>query len=261
MRYVLSLALVFAFIASNVGAKSDRVRKGTDDAGIKALEGAAIMYGRLLPKGDHVFSNVGGDTLRLNGLPYWPLRGRISAAELLPPEMVREILERSKGRHEFRDATWKAVLRMHENGASYEECLDTFAAAYAKSPLVVAGSVQKWEEGISFRWANDGMEEGMILSFEGIRPYDRLKHHQELIAEFWRVVNSGGLVARGCTGMESYFITTPPTQLKKTAELLERISRGERLSQEDVLGTPLCNRTFRADVEAKRTVLPKTREE
>ena len=126
MRYVLTLALLFAFIASIVGAKSDRVRKGTDDAGIKALEGAAIMYGRLLPKGNYEFSNVGGDTLRLNGLPYWPLRGRVSPSKLLPPELVKQIKEHAKGRHEFNDATWKTVFRMHENGSSYEECLDAF---------------------------------------------------------------------------------------------------------------------------------------
>jgi hypothetical protein len=259
MRFLLLFLSLIVLVALGTGivAKSE---KGTSNA--NPLAGGVILYGRLLPKGDYAFSGIGGDTLRLNGLPYWPLRGRISAADLLPPALVQEIREHSKGRHEFSDAAWKAVRRMHESGSSYTECLDAFAALYANCPLVEPGSVQKWERGIRFRW-KDGTDVESHLSFENvsIQPFDRQKYHRELITEFWRVVNAGGLVARGTVGMESYYITTPSTQLEKTVELLERISRGEQLSDKDVLNTPLSFKAFREDVTAKRLVLPKPREE
>lgn len=245
-RLLVFLCLLLGSSYFSPGARVDS--KEGADYGDNPLYGAAIMYGELVTE-PFEFTNLGGDTLYLNGVPYWPIRGPIQPVNspLLPPELRAEIRKKASTKHELIDSAFRTVKAMHEEGVSYQECLDEFASLIEESEFVKPGSVRKSEQGITLVWT-DGEREGIDLQFNEIKPFDRLGYHKELIDEFWRTVNAGGLVARGYATGSIYCITSPKSHLDLTLQLLDRLANGEHLNQEDVLYSPLSNKAFRADM-------------
>jgi hypothetical protein len=220
------------------------------------------MYGELMEK-PYVFTNVGGDTLYLNGVPYYPIRGPRSVAERYPeivkghPELFEGIEEKAKREHAFDDSVGKLVDAMHDSGASYEDCLDSLAAMYDRSPFVIRGTVRKLGNGIDMVEV-DGNERSIILSFEPSPPLRTPEEiHKDLMEEFWSTVRRGTMIARGYGG---YFLTSPRPDMEKMKRLINRLAAGDTLSAEDMTGTPLVFKAFREDV-SKRAVRRKPKEE
>ena len=221
------------------------------------MVGPVYMYGRLLKK-PYGFSNAGGDTLYLNGVPYWPIRGPLPPAERYP-ELAKRFAEKAKAEFAQRDSLSRAVRALHDAGAGYQECLDSLAAMYGRSPLAMRGSVRKLSNGIVLKWA-DGTAGDIGLGFEHAPPYNRVAHHQQMMRDFWRTVKAGGMIARGYVDGLSYFLTTPKSQLEKTNRLLARLAAGDTLTREDVINTPLTNKGFRIQMGGRQKA-PGHREE
>lgn len=218
--------------------------------------GPVYMYGELLEK-PYVFTNVGGDTLYLNGVPYWPIREPHISPKPMTEEQLRRLKELREGSesHAFSDSIWKRVKAMHDSGATYEQCLDAYAEMYEASPLVE--SVRKEGNGIRIIRTN-GTEAYNIIDFEpGAPPRTVEEIHKDLMEEFWRDVRAGTMIARGYGG---YFITAPKPDMEKMNLLINRLAAGDTLSAEDVMGTPLGFKAFRMDV-ARHAARQKHREE
>ena len=242
-------------------AASSQGGGGSGGSGEETL-GPVYLYGRLLKK-PYVFSNAGGDTLYLNGVPYWPIRGPIPASQRYP-ELAKRFREKAqtesaKAELAYDRQAWETVKSMHDSGAPYEECLDSLAAIYERSPFVVPGSVRRLSNGILLR-RTDGNEATIGLGFEHAPPYNRRAHHEQLMRDFWRVVRAGGMIARGYVDGLSYFLTTPKSQLAKTNRLLARLAAGDTLTREDVIDTPLMNKGFRIQM-SRRQAGPERRKE
>jgi hypothetical protein len=218
------------------------------------------MYGELMEK-PYVFTNVGGDTLYLNGVPYWPIRQPPSLWALMPESEKQRRLAKSRPKQAFADSVGKMVRAMHDSGASYEECLDTFAAMYDSSRFVVAGSVEKMGNGIYLRWA-DGNDGTIGLSFEPSPPLPAKEEiHKGEMEDFWRNVRSGRMVARGFSQGQTYSFTAPEPDLERMNRLIERLAAGDTLSEGSMIGTPfLYHPRFRMDL-ARRAAQRKAGEE
>lgn len=243
-------------VAVSEGVAGPAERQGAGPVAAKEDLGPVYMYGELLEK-PYVFTNVGGDTLYLNGVPYWPMRQPPSLWDLMPESEKERLLAKSRLKQAFADSVGKMVRAMHESGATYEECLDAFAAMYDSSPFVVHGSVEKMGNGIYLRWA-DGNDGTIGLSFEpGAPPRTVEEIHKDLMEEFWRDVRAGTMIARGYGG---YSITAPKPDMKKMNLLIERLAAGDTLSTQDMMGTPLMFKAFRKDV-SRHIVRRKAKEE
>jgi hypothetical protein len=203
-----------------------------------------------------VFTNVGGDTLYLNGVPYHPVRGPVNRWEQLSESEKRRLL--AKGHHAFADSVWTIVRAMHDSGATYEECLDAYAEMYRASPRVL--SVRKEKTWVTVTWA-DGTEEESIIDFEpGAPPRTMEEVHKDLMEEFWRDVRAGTMIAKGYVDDLTYTIFSPRPDIAKMKRLIERLAAGDTLSTEETMGTPLADKLFRADV-ARRVARSKQGEE
>jgi hypothetical protein len=235
-------------------------RQGVGPGAEKEDLGPVYMYGELLEK-PYVFTNVGGDTLYLNGVPYWPIRKPVRPPTPMSEEQSRRLKELREGTetHAFADSVWKRVKAMHDSGAAYEECLEAYAQMYRASPLV--RSVSKGGNSITITWAN-GIEEVGILDFEPSPPLPTKEEiHKGQMEDFWRNVRSGRMVARGFSQGQTYSFTAPGPDLERMDRLIERLTAGDTLSEESMIGTPfMYHPRFRMDV-ARRAAQRKAREE
>lgn len=233
-----SLAFMFLCVCLSTQACADR-----DPGG----QGIVYAYGyKLDPPYD--FSNVGGDTLFLNGVPYRPKRGAraYDAGEL--EDLRAGMLNDAQSTHEFNQRLSTKARSMYESGATLEECIQFYADVYDSLPDV--GSVKKTAKGIIVEY-KDGVKEEIIVSFKKGSPPDRRSVHEDLIKRFMKTINDGGMVAFGVIDGLQYELHTPKWQLEKTNKLLGKLAEGQRLTSDDVLDTPLSNEAFRAQMSQR----------
>jgi hypothetical protein len=220
-------------------------RQGAGPGAEKEDLGPVYMYGELMEK-PYVFTGVGGDTLYLNGLPYYPIR---QPAWRPPADMSEEelqaIRDRAKMRFALVDSVSKIVHAMHDSGATYEECLDAYVELYSASPLVRSAS--KGGNSITITWAN-GIEEVGILNFEPIPPLPTKEEiHKGEMEDFWREVRAGKMIAVGYVGELSYRLTIPRSDVERVQRVIAKLAAGDTLAAEDVSG-PFVNKAFRMDM-------------
>lgn len=196
-------------------------------------QGLVYAYGILVPP-PHVFSGVEEDTLRLNGLPYFPRRGPAT-----PPIVVDAATE---AMHAANVAAFDRAKR----GGTYQERLTLLAAEYRARADVASVRVQGNGLWLTYR---DGTEEEVILpAEESPPPMDLATCHQLLVEEFRAYLNAGCLVVFG-TG---YHVTVPPKWIPKTLEAIELARSTGHLSREAAKNTALQNPLFFADLLAHR---------
>jgi len=190
-------------------------------------------------------SNVGGDTLFLNDLHYFPARTIVQDNEA-PARMPEEI-----ARTEAQRALTSSLGQFaHLREKSYEQYKQAVAEHLRSSSLVESVTVD--QGGCFIVWAGDNEgsnapEYFRLLSFEESVVPDlrssfeqRVSAHRGLIAEFRRVIEQGGLVAFGPHGL----IFVPRQRIPKMEEAIAKLQRGEPLTRDDVRDTPFTNKAF-----------------
>lgn len=227
--FYLSLALFVMLIASNVLAQNEPPASVTTKSGVVYYNGRELVS-------PFTFTGEGADTLFLNGIPYDPQRmpkGNLSPSSVSASCLSRHALNVT--------ASERAKL-----GHSKEEGLQFMANVYGESSLV--DSVVLYEHSICVYWHGEETGEEVLLPPLESGRFDRLTYHQQLQAEFWQVVNQGGLVAFGEKG---YRVTSPQKWMPKTERAMEKIRTNVALVETDYASTALQNPDFRADYRAK----------
>ncbi len=225
---ILILCFVSGGVGSVVSCSSDKAETGRADS--LASQGPVFGFGVQLTKPYTFTSSEDSKTLYLNGLVY------DGPGEEPPPQIT--VTESMRTKHELSVRAFEDS----KQGTTYEERLARMTAVYLASPLVK--SVRGFAQGIFVKWASDpDREEEVILPREEGH-FDLAAYRERLVADFWRTINSGGMIAFG----RNYHICVPAKRLPKTLEQVKLIQSGKEQEQLDVAGTALQNRRFLEDL-------------
>lgn len=220
--------LVVVCLAGGVAVSTE-----LEKADSTSSSGLVYGYGVKLTPPYEFTKSEDGKTLYLNGLIY--------DGPGDTPRQQGTVDEQMLARHEL-------SVEAHEQaelGETYEERLERLAAIYRSSPLVKA--VRRHPQGLYVTWVSDpDTEQGVMLLRENQKTsdYDLATFRDELITRFWRIVNSGGMVAFG----RKYHILVPSNVTPKTLEQIEHLQRGTLRERLDVKGTALENKQFLDDL-------------
>ena len=206
------------------------VAPATTDPDAAELQGLVYAYGTKLA-GPYVFTeSEDGKTLYVNGLIY------VGPGEGPPPDITVTVTVRSQ--HELNVRAADQATR----GAEYEDRLEILASVYRSSPLV--RSVRKFSQGVYVTWASYPDDEEEIILPREESQFDLEAYMQGLVAEFHRIVESGGMVVFG----KNYHIYVPRVRSAKTVHQIRLVEDGAPRESLDVMNTALQNKRFIEDL-------------
>jgi hypothetical protein len=213
--------------------------------------GVVYLYGELLPGPTYTFTNIGGDTLFLNGIPRYPLK-KISRFTRLPKEEQVRKLAQAERSHAADTERYNTLKAMHDAGATKAELLEYLANVCRTVPGITRVTI--FDHSVVGYYADGGIREFGLPSFEA-QPEktdeDLRAFHEHLIELFRNSVEAGGLAAYGVARDSlTYQLHGPKAsvQLMEQRGLLAKLAAGEVLTKDDVRDTPLSNEGFRIDM-------------
>jgi hypothetical protein len=215
-----------------------------DTTGVKN-KGLVIYRDRVLEP-PFEFTGIEEDTLRLNGIPYFPVRvteeDRRERGKLLPDSVIEKI----KAKLEKERLLWKRPPKpeeTHELGVyayeqakkakTYEKKKTIFARIMAESPHVDSTSIMG--NAVLVYWKHDRPEaEYCIIPRKYTPPLTeeqrlerRLESRRSAIERFWDRYNSGGTIAFGGIAGHLY---APDRATRGTLKAIEKLRRGDTLT-------------------------------
>ena len=230
----------------------------SDTTGVKK-KGLVIYRDRILEP-PFEFTGFEEDTLRLNGIPYFPVRvsekDRRERGKLLPDSLIEKI----KAKLEKERLLWKRPPEpegTHELGVSayeqakkaktYEEKKTIFARIMAKSPHV--DSTRIMGNTVAVYWKHDRPEaEYCTIPIEDLPPLteeQRLARRLELrrcdVKSFWRTYNEGGTIVFGAGHGITY---APESSTPRNLRAINKILSGGTLTEREKRSTVFNQKTL-----------------
>ena len=171
--------------------------------------GAGESSGHVIICGQEVtppwnFSGQGEDTLRLNGIPYSPVRCK-------PKRRPAKVSELTKAQHALSVASYEAA----KNATTYAEKLRISAEALRSSDLVDSVTIEDW--GLCVYWHGQENTEDVIIPRFETRQRSQSEIHQERIDDFWQTMNSGSLLII----FDGQTLTIPRIRVLQTLALID----------------------------------------
>jgi hypothetical protein len=252
-RYYLFFTLI-AVVYSAVGARAQS-EKNTDNAATVTETvtgpGLVYLYARLLQGPVYTFTNIGGDTLYLNGRPRYPLH-KMSRFSRLPKEEQVKLLAEAKRERIAGTQLADTLKDMLKSGTSKAEVLEYYESVVRRMHPDITG-VTMYDHSFVVHYPDGQMEEFVLPLYDVRRksPEERRAFHEYLIERFRRTIESGGIAAYGVYADSlTYQVEGPKValQLMEQRQLFAKLASGATLTQEDVRDTPLSNEGFRRDM-------------
>jgi len=231
------LALVVICVISNEAPAGDTI-------GVRK-KGLVIYRDRILEP-PFKFTGFEEDTLRLNGIPYYPARvteeDRRDRGQLLPDSVVEKIkikLEKERllwNRPPKPEGTYELMVSAHnraDSAETFEEELATYARIMAESPHVDSTTIMG--NTVAVYWKHDRPEaeyctipiEDPPTLTEEERLARRLKSRRHDVERFWDIYNNGGTIGFGGFSGHLY---APELVTKGTLKAIEKLKRGDTLT-------------------------------
>jgi len=228
------------------------------DSPAKRSEGLVIYRDRILEP-PFKFTGIGEDTLRLNGIPYFPVRRyreeyrkwkekrRKEEVELMkkmfPDSVVKERLARAQRRKNSKP-NLEIIRKQHklnvyasnraDSADTFEEEVSTYARIMEESPLVDSTSILKdqrvviyWKDITEPEYATLVRDEKPPLT-ERQRLDRKIRYQTNHINDFWKTYNAGGTVVFGDIGGYLYSKRT-----EETLKAIDKLSRGDTLTVQE----------------------------
>jgi hypothetical protein len=215
---------------TNLGAQWDTVHAGP---------GGCVFIRELKIEPPWEFTGIGGDTLRLNGVPYCPTRQDFRHKEPVPlstlPDSARVL-----AKAQF-DLSRRASAARHA-GMTTDEAIDAEVAVYRASDLVDSVEIGCCCGAFTVYW-KDGPPETAYTSstLSSTSKPSKLEIHQGMVEEFRREMNMGRILFVFKCG---HSISCDSKYIPATLEVIDRAKKGLSISRE--LRERSC---FRSDIE------------
>jgi len=209
------------------------------DQELKSL-GSVVLDGKVISR-PYRFSGIGSDTLRLNNVPYEPMRERVGR-RFEPPLVMHGCefdLVTAAEQDRLQEEIRAALANMEDS--PFEERLQIIEGIYRKSSAVQDVRVVRERE-VHFKFKR----RAGLGEFIATPPRTRRERHQLLIDEFWRSVERGTMIVRGL----GYEHLVSASKASTTLQLMARIQRGESLSSDGLDETVLSDESVVMDVLA-----------
>ena len=238
-RLVLLAGLVLAHWPQVEGAvpgttspdTGDTVEVVQDSLSVNEHLGPVFLYGVQLEKPYRFTLSEDGLRLYLNGYFY------AGDKDTVPP--MKEISDTARAKHSLLLQAGKSM----KQGKSFEESLTIYADILRSSPLV--NHVRISYPWIYFTWVSSPDDEVEVMLSREPGHYELEAAFEQLMADFWRVVRSGGMITLGKGGCR---MSIQAESVPKTLEQIELIRRGVPREQLDVADTPLRWDDFYYDI-------------
>ncbi len=228
----------------------------TSDSNKTQGKGLVIYRDRILEP-PFEFSGIGEDTLRLNGIPYSPVRvdqemyrmwkekqieHEIELMKKIFPDSVvqKKLAERERRKKNPRikpDGTHALRVYAHKRADSaetFEEEVATYARIMAESPLVDSTKIvgDNW---VAVYWKYMSPEPDYSTFLREKHPplteekHKEMKtdHQEDHVEDFWETYNSGGVIVFGFGG---YLYSRDSSKKEMTLKAIEKLSRGDTLT-------------------------------
>ena len=231
---LLAIAIVFGVERFFPGRSVE-----TLDQELRSL-GSVVLDGKVISR-PYRFSGIGSDSLRLNNVPYEPMRERADRPVRRPVEMhgcefdLVTAAEHGRLQNEIRAALAK------KEDSPFQERLQTIEGIYRKSSEIMDVKVVRDRE-IHFKFKRLPFVGEFIAS----PPPTRRESHQLLVDEFWRSVEKGTMIVRGL----DYRHLVSASKATTTLQLIARLQNGEPVPSDGLDGTVLANEPVVMDVLA-----------
>lgn len=233
------------------------------DSPEKRSEGLVIYRDRILEP-PFKFTGIGEDTLRLNGIPYFPVRRyreeyrkwkekrRKEEIELMKKIYSDSVIE--KRLEEGRKITqmWKKkpegthelnvyASNRADSAETFEEEVETYARIMEESPLVDSTRILK-DKRVVIYWKGITEPEYATLVRDEKPPLTeqerldrRIRYHTNHVNDFWKIYNRGGTIVFGDIGGHLYSKRT-----EETLEAIDKLSRGDTLTAQEKEKSIFC---------------------
>ncbi|HMA77455.1 MAG TPA: hypothetical protein VKO43_09105 [Candidatus Krumholzibacteriaceae bacterium] len=233
------------------------------DSQKKRSEGLVIYRDRIL-KPPFKFTGIEEDTLRLNGIPYSPVRRYKEERRKWKEKRMKEEIELMKKIYsdsviekrleEGRKITqmWKKkpegthelnvyASNCADSAETFEEEVATYARILEESPLVDSTRILKdkrvviyWKDITDPEYATLVRDEKPPLTDQQ-RMERRNRYHTNHVNDFWKSYNKGGTVVFGGFGGYLYSRRT-----EETLRAIEKLSRGDTLTAQEKEKSIFC---------------------
>ncbi|MFO7916203.1 MAG: hypothetical protein R6U43_11020 [Candidatus Krumholzibacteriales bacterium] len=226
------------------------------DSSTKRSEGLVIYRDRILEP-PFKFTGIEEDTLRLNGIPYSPVRRYTEEYRKWKEKRMKEEIELMKkiysdsviekrleegrkitqmwkkkpeGTHELRVLAYGEARKAE----SYDDKLQIYAKIIEESPIVDSTIILN-DKRVAIYWKGITEPEYSSLPCEDKQPLTeqerlerRIRYHTNHVNDFWKTYNRGGTVVFGDIGGYLYSKRT-----EETLEAIDKLSRGDTLTAQE----------------------------